>query len=693
MASLHPLTGGPPAGPTHLRPKSVPLRRASATAIGPPVCLARSLAPGYAGRVIGPAARLPVRGLWTAFLAACLQACAPSPAVVRILEVNDLHVLDEESTVYPDRIVEAMNAEGADLVLVCGDLATNGREEELRLARRVLDRLKIPYHAVLGNHDAPATGRPDEVFRRFFPQSGTTYAFERRGIHFVAIDPECGKNYTENRVPPPVLEKLREIAAAIPAGRPVILFSHYPYGPGVTYRTPNAEEVLGLFREKDLLAVVSGHWHGNTEKRADGVLFTTTACASSTRSNHDKTEARGYRTFTVREGREIDTRFRRVPLVGSRTLRVGPGGDEGYREATGLSIQKAVDALRESGGTVVITAGDYRVSRAIRLDRSRRLHVQGEGRVLLRLEPAPVAALAQAAPKGSREIVLREAAGLYVGAELEAIKAPWPGSPPLRVAEVGPAGRVRLGAALPADLPEGASMLVVENLLQLTEVQDVSLSGLEMDLQRDLQPFAPVNHTRHCGVYVGGPYNHALGTSSPSRRVRIADCTVRRAHHRGFALYAVEEADLLRCRVEDVGAEGVDLDHFCRRIHVEECRVRDAGMSGIEINDGADCTVICNVIERCKVGIKVWHYPPCTMAGANRGNRLAGNEIRDSGTAGIWMGREVDGNAVEENLVTGVRHGPGIHLEGRGNTLRANTIRDAARGALEDRGEGNDVRP
>ncbi len=243
-----------------------------------------------------------------------LAACGGPPALVRILEVNDIHVLDEESMAYPSRVVDAMNGEKADLVLVCGDVATDGKEGELLLARKVLDRFVVPYHVVAGNHDALHKGdREEELFKRVFEQKETTYAFESHGIHFVAIDPGCGSNYKENRVPPAVVERLRAIAAAIPPDRPVILFSHYAYGTGVSGRTPNADEVLGLFKGRRLLAVLSGHWHGNTERREGGVLFTTTACASSTRNNHDKTTAKGYRVLIVREGREVSTEFKAVP--------------------------------------------------------------------------------------------------------------------------------------------------------------------------------------------------------------------------------------------------------------------------------------------------------------------------------------------------------------------------------------------
>lgn len=260
---------------------------------------------------------LMIRWAPTLALAALLFSCAAPAAVpdeVRFLEVNDLHLLDDASMAYPRKVVEAMNRERAAFALVCGDVATDGREDELRRARAVLDGLAIPWHIVIGNHDALHDGgREEALFKEVFGQRETTYAFSSHGIHFVAIDPGCGKDYQKNAVRPPVLERLAAIAAALPPDAPVILFSHYPYGPGVTYRTPNADEVLALFRRQRLLAVVSGHWHGNTESRRDGVLFTTTACASSTRPNHDRTKAKGYRVFTVRAGREIATEFREVP--------------------------------------------------------------------------------------------------------------------------------------------------------------------------------------------------------------------------------------------------------------------------------------------------------------------------------------------------------------------------------------------
>jgi 3',5'-cyclic AMP phosphodiesterase CpdA len=163
-----------------------------------------------------------------ALLLLSLSACAlPSqpPATFRFLEINDLHLLDDASMAYPAKVVGAMNEEDAALVLVCGDLATDGKEQELRRARAVLEKLRIPWFVVPGNHDALSAGdRDEELFRRMFDLRETTYTFERGGLHFVAIDPGCGHDYTRNAVRAGPLAQLRRIAGALPgcARRPLL---------------------------------------------------------------------------------------------------------------------------------------------------------------------------------------------------------------------------------------------------------------------------------------------------------------------------------------------------------------------------------------------------------------------------------------------------------------------------------------
>jgi predicted phosphodiesterase len=234
---------------------------------------------------------------------------------VKIIQFSDMHISNRKSLEYPRKVIEAMNKEGGDLVIAAGDLATHGQQSELELAKELLGGLKIPYHVVQGNHDVlhPAGG-DEALFREVFSMKGNSYHFEAKDIHFMVIAHGCGRNFGKNSVSPEVLAWMRETLDGIKDKKPFILVSHYPFAKGVRYMTPNAAEVLSLFKGRNLLAVMSGHFHSNTENIENGVLMTTTACSSGTRGNHDGTKAKGYRIFNIDIGEpmKITTEFRQV---------------------------------------------------------------------------------------------------------------------------------------------------------------------------------------------------------------------------------------------------------------------------------------------------------------------------------------------------------------------------------------------
>ena len=234
-------------------------------------------------------------------------------STVKILQLADMHVTDRTSLDYPRKVIEAMNREGGDLVIAAGDLATDGRRSELGLAKELLGESDMPFHVVQGNHDVlHGPGEDEALFREVFSLKANSYYFAIKGIHFMAIAHGCGRSYRNNSVRPEVLAWMRETLDGIKDNRPIILVSHYPFARGVKYANPNAAEVLSLFDGRNRIAVMSGHFHGNTEKIENGVLMTTTACCSSTRGNHDGTKAKGYRVFHVDERMKITTEFREV---------------------------------------------------------------------------------------------------------------------------------------------------------------------------------------------------------------------------------------------------------------------------------------------------------------------------------------------------------------------------------------------
>ena len=128
------------------------------------------------------------------------------------------------------------------------------------------------------------------------------------GWVFVGFN-SCEGTGSDVTVSPEQVAWLSKRVRKIDRDRPIALFAHHPFNPHTkNYRVKNAEEVLGLFGDHNLKLVATGHWHGNQVETRDGILFTTTACCSSTRGNFDDTTAKGYRLFHF-DKKEVQTEF------------------------------------------------------------------------------------------------------------------------------------------------------------------------------------------------------------------------------------------------------------------------------------------------------------------------------------------------------------------------------------------------
>ncbi|MBX7255910.1 MAG: metallophosphoesterase [Candidatus Hydrogenedentes bacterium] len=219
------------------------------------------------------------------------------PGRVTFAAINDIHVLDSRSISIVVRAAEMINAtDKVRFTVALGDLASDGQLGELSLAYDALSRLEKPWFAIPGNHDVNM-GAKDILnnYRKFFGEPD--HRQEDEGWLFIGID-SCNENKSDVAIRPDQIDWLKKQLKHTNGKRPIALFTHHPFNPNTkAYRVQNADEVLGLFSEHNLKLVASGHFHGNQEETRDGILFTTTACCSSTRDNHDGTTSKGFRLF------------------------------------------------------------------------------------------------------------------------------------------------------------------------------------------------------------------------------------------------------------------------------------------------------------------------------------------------------------------------------------------------------------
>lgn len=221
--------------------------------------------------------------------------------------INDLHILDEASVAGLARVIESINGRtDVEFTVVLGDVTSSGKPKEFQLAKAGLDKLRPPYFVLPGNHDlvahaahgdnANASARNAYAnYERTFGEGN--WRKEHGGWALLGLD-SCDGGKSDVSIPSERLRWIEQQLAGIDPKQPIALFAHHPFNPNSkAYRVRNADDVLALFAKHNLRLVAAGHYHGNQVEERGGILFTTTACCSTTRDNHDGTKAKGYRLF------------------------------------------------------------------------------------------------------------------------------------------------------------------------------------------------------------------------------------------------------------------------------------------------------------------------------------------------------------------------------------------------------------
>ena len=84
-----------------------------------------------------------------------------------------------------ETFVKALNARNdIDFVIHGGDISDFGVTDEFMLQRDIMNKLKVPYVVLIGNHDCLATGQ--YVFRKIFGEED--FSFMAGNIKFVCLN-------------------------------------------------------------------------------------------------------------------------------------------------------------------------------------------------------------------------------------------------------------------------------------------------------------------------------------------------------------------------------------------------------------------------------------------------------------------------------------------------------------------------
>jgi len=145
-----------------------------------------------------------------------------------------------------------------DFVQFAGDNVQHARDDEFALFDEVTSRLTVPWHALVGDHDA----HQDPGAHAFQARLGVTYkAFSLRGFRFICLNSMQSKPLGIS--PEQLLWFRYELDGAVLRGERIVLFQHhFPFQIWEDFLSaPGMAAWRELVQTRPIHAVFSGHTH------------------------------------------------------------------------------------------------------------------------------------------------------------------------------------------------------------------------------------------------------------------------------------------------------------------------------------------------------------------------------------------------------------------------------------------------
>lgn len=214
------------------------------------------------------------------------------------------------------KAVGKINELKPDFVAICGDLVQDATDRSFADFQRIRAGLEVPCHTVSGNHDVGRhpTVKSLERYREVIGED--YYSFEHKGYTFVAVNTQLWKSPVDGETERQDAWLEKTLSTASGKESPVFILCHYPLflkqpdEADEYMNLPQAKrmELLGLYEQHGVVAVLGGHAHRFIENSVDGIQLVN---GESTSKNFDK-RPMGFRVWHIEGTRPFRHEF--IPL-------------------------------------------------------------------------------------------------------------------------------------------------------------------------------------------------------------------------------------------------------------------------------------------------------------------------------------------------------------------------------------------
>jgi len=212
-----------------------------------------------------PRSLIPTARALLAVLFLAVSPLLPAAESFQFAWLSDTHVGSATGEEDLRATVQDLNSlSNLSFVIISGDITEYGSGEQLRLARNILDGIKIPCHVVPGNHDTKWSESGATDFPRIWKED--RFVFDHGGFRFIALHEGPIMKMADGHWAPQDVRWLEETLKQS-QDRPIIFITHYPIDDGID----NWYVVLDLLKKYNTQAALCGHIHRYRQESFEGI--------------------------------------------------------------------------------------------------------------------------------------------------------------------------------------------------------------------------------------------------------------------------------------------------------------------------------------------------------------------------------------------------------------------------------------
>ncbi|HSC39289.1 MAG TPA: PQQ-binding-like beta-propeller repeat protein [Chitinophagaceae bacterium] len=174
--------------------------------------------------------------------------------------ISDTHIGSPDGNAEKDlrhTVADINGMDNLDFAVITGDITELGTDTQLKLAKQLLDSLRIPWYIIPGNHDAGWSESGGVSFARTF--GNDRFTFDHNGIRFIACASGPYVRMSDGHIPRDAIRWLDSLLKKTPASLPVVFLNHYP----IDNSLDNWYEAIDRLKQNNTIAILCGHGHTN----------------------------------------------------------------------------------------------------------------------------------------------------------------------------------------------------------------------------------------------------------------------------------------------------------------------------------------------------------------------------------------------------------------------------------------------